>query len=129
MSPSLRTLLYVDAATCGGMGVVLAIGSGLIADLARLPAELVFYTGLVLLPIAAFMAFVAARPVPPVAGVWLIVVGNVLWVAASGLLLVSGLISPNALGWAFVIAQALVVAVLARLEFGALRSAPLHSPA
>lgn len=127
--PSLRKLLFLDAATCAGMGIVLVLGSGFIAGLTRLPPALLLYAGIALLPIAAFMAIVATRPVPPLPGVWLVIAGNMLWVAASVLLPVGGLISPNPLGWAFVLAQALVVAGLAGLEYGAVRNAPVHSPA
>ena len=42
---------------------------------------------------------------------------NALWVAASFGLLVSGAVTPTLLGYAFVIAQALAVALLAELQF------------
>ncbi len=42
---------------------------------------------------------------------------NALWVAASFGVLLSGAIAPNLLGYAFVIAQALTVALLAELQF------------
>jgi hypothetical protein len=46
---------------------------------------------------------------------------NVLWVAGSIGLLVSGWVAPTALGYAFVIAQAIVVGVFAELQFVGLR--------
>jgi hypothetical protein len=118
---SLRALLFADAMTCAAMGALLVSGSGLVAGLTDIPAPLLFYAGLSLLPVAAFMALVALQV--PVSGplAWLVIGGNVLWVAASLLLLVSGWIAPNALGLAFVIAQAVAVAALALLELGALR--------
>jgi len=125
---SLRSLLATDAATCLAMGVLLIAGAPVIAGLTDLPEPLVFYAGLVLLPIAAFMAIVAYPKATFAPGAWLIVAGNGAWVAASVLLLLSGWIAPNALGWAFVILQAVVVAGLAWLEHGALRqrhTAPL----
>ena len=42
--------------------------------------------------------------------------GNAGWVLASIALPVADLVHPNALGWAFVIGQAAVVALLAKLE-------------
>ncbi|MEJ8571833.1 hypothetical protein [Microbaculum marinum] len=119
----LRAILGIDAATCAVMGLVLITGAGFIAGVTAIPAGLLCYAGLALLPIAAFMAIVASRPTPPAAGVWLVVTGNVLWVAASLVLAFGGLIAPNGLGWAFVLAQALIVAALAWLEYGALRGA------
>ena len=51
----------------------------------------------------------------------LIIAINALWVAASFGLLLSGLVAPTPLGYAFVIAQALAVALLAELQFIGLR--------
>jgi len=86
-----------------------------------LPAALLFYAGLALLPIAAFMAWVATREQPPLAGVWLVILGNAGWVAGSVALLF--LVSPTALGYAFVIGQAAIVAGLAELEYVSTRAA------
>jgi hypothetical protein len=74
-----------------------------------------------LIPIAAFMA-ISSRTTPvPVWAATLVVVGNLSWVVASIFLPAAGLIAPNALGWAFLVGQAGVVAILAKLEFDALR--------
>ena len=59
----------------------------------------------------------------PRAGVWAVIVLNVVWVANSLLLLASGWVAPALLGYAFVMGQAVVVAVLAELEFIGLRRA------
>ncbi len=92
----------------------------------QLPAALLFYAGLSLFPVAVFMTIVALRdPVQPTAA-WLIISGNVLWVVASFGLLVSGWVAPNYLGAGFIIVQALVVAVFARLEHTALHHAHWH---
>lgn len=118
---SLRSLLALDAVTCAAMGATLLVASGPVAALTRIPAPLLFWAGASLIPIALFMtASARARPVPSwAAGV--IMLGNLLWVAVSILLAVTGLIAPNGLGWAFLIAQAAVVALLAKLEFDASR--------
>jgi hypothetical protein len=126
-SPStMYRLLLVDAATCATMGTVLTLGARVIGQFTQIPPALLFYAGLILFPIAAFMAIVASRRAifPP--AVWLIVLGNAVWVAASLVLLVSGWIAPNAFGSIFIIAQALVVAVLTELEHGALRATVLR---
>jgi hypothetical protein len=122
MSPrlSLPTLLLVDASTCALMGVILLFGSGPIAALTAIPAALLFYAGLALLPVAAFMTLAATRrPVPPAAA-WIVILGNVLWIALS-LLLLAGWIAPNSLGVVFILVQALAVAILTILEHAALR--------
>jgi len=102
------------------MGALMTFGSGLFGRLTQIPPELLFYAGLSLFPIAAFITLVATRPVIPAAGVWLIVAGNLLWAAGSVLLLATGWIAPNLLGSSFITAQAIVVAVLTKLEHGAL---------
>lgn len=117
---SLRRTLLVDAATCVAMGLLLAFAAGVLSGLLGLPRSLLLYAGSSLFPIAAFMAWVATRARPPHPGVWLVIVGNVLWVAGSVLVLVWT--SASALGHAFVIAQAAAVALLAGLEYAGLRT-------
>jgi hypothetical protein len=119
---SLRRLIAVDALTCAAMGVGLLVTAGPVAAATEIPAALLFYAGLSLVPVAAFMAVVAAQPVTPPMAVGVVVAVNVLWVAASVLLLLGGWIAPNALGFAFVAGQALVVAVLVKLEFDGWRT-------
>lgn len=117
----LRRLLLVDAVTCAAMGPVLIAGSGYLEQLTRIPGTLLFWLGLVLLPIALFMALVALRrPVPAPGFAAMVIVGNGLWVLGSLLLLVMPWISPNAFGSAFIAAQAVIVLVLAVLEWRAL---------
>ena len=118
---SLKSLLMLDAATCVVMGAVLLLGSKPIASLTQIPAALLFWAGASLIPIAAFMAF-SARVVPvPAWTVSVVIIGNAMWVVASILLPLGGLIAPNPLGWAFLVGQAGVVAILAKLEFDASR--------
>jgi hypothetical protein len=120
---SLRQLLLFDAVTCLVMGMALVVASGWIAAFIAAPRGFVFVAGLLLLPIAGFMAIVATRPVISTAGTALIVAGNLLWVAASIGVLVTGWVTPNAFGVAFIGAQAVAVAGLAWLEQAALRGA------
>lgn len=117
----LRNVLLVDAATCVASGLLMTIGATAVSRLTHLPAGLLVAAGLSLLPIAAFMIYVATRPQIWINGVWLIIVGNIGWVLASLLLLIGGITAPNALGMAFVIAQAAAVAILAQLELVGVR--------
>ena len=50
-----------------------------------------------------------------------VVLGNALWVADSVLLLMSGWVAPTSAGYAFVIAQALVVLMYAEFQYVGLR--------
>ena len=77
--------------------------------------------GLILLPYVAFVAYIGVRERPARAAVWAIIVCNALWTAASVLLLVGHWIAPTALGYAFVIGQALIVAVLGGLQYAGLQ--------
>ena len=122
---SLSNILVVDASTCAVMGALLAFGPRQIGALTAIPPALLFYAGLSLFPVAVFMAVVAACPAIQPSVAWLAVWGNALWVAASAFLLVSGWITPNALGIAFIAGQALAVAGLAWLEHVALRGSRL----
>ena len=92
---TLRKILLVDAATCAAMGGLLTLAAEPVGQLTQIPPMLLFYAGLSLFPIGAFMAIVAmGSPVGPGA-TRLIIAGNVLWVAASLGLLLSGWIAPR----------------------------------
>lgn len=111
----LNAIFGVDAATCLVAGLVLALGASALEPLTGLPVALSRVAGAMLFAVAAlFAAMAAMRPIPR----WLTlfgVFGNLAWVAAS---LAVVMIAPlNGLGVAFVAAQALVVAVLAWLEW------------
>jgi hypothetical protein len=119
----LRRVLLIDAGTCVAMGALLLAAAFALASMLALPEPLLRYAGVSLLPIAAFMTWVATRSSLPRWGVWLVVAGNILWVVASISLLFGAWVSPNALGYIFVIVQAACVALLAALEYAGLRSA------
>ncbi|MEO8650948.1 MAG: hypothetical protein ABI391_01520 [Hyphomicrobiaceae bacterium] len=128
MSPSqsntaLQNVLLLDAATCVAAGALMAFGSNFVAGLTAIPAPLLFWAGLILFPVAALMAYAGLQATPPRPLVWLIILGNVGWVAAS--LALFAVIAPNALGVAFILAQAAAVAVLALLEHSALQRSGL----
>lgn len=101
----LRTILFFDAATCIATGALMTFGSSFPAGLTQLPARLLFYAGLSLFPIAAFIVLVAAQARPMAVGVWVVIVGNIAWAIGSVLLLVDAGLSPNTFGVAFVTVQ------------------------
>jgi hypothetical protein len=113
---SLRNVLLVDAATCLLTGALLTFGARLLGQLTAIPAAVLLYAGVSLIPIAAFMAVTAMRAILPPLGVWIVIAGNALWVAASVGLMIGPWIAPNAWGYAFIAAQAAAVAVLTKLE-------------
>jgi hypothetical protein len=123
-SPFLRRALILDAAASGATALIVIAAAGPLAGLLGLPQGLLRGAGLVLLPYVAFVIYWAMREDVSRPAVWAIVVANVLWAAASALLLVSGWVAPTALGYAFVIGQAAAVALLGELQYVGLRRQP-----
>ncbi|WEJ35062.1 hypothetical protein [Devosia sp. SD17-2] len=118
-SLSLPNLLNLDALACSFMGVCLIAVSAPIGAWTALPAPLLFWAGILLLPIAAFMA-ASARSVPvPSWAANFVILGNCAWVIVSLALPLAGLVSPNPIGWLLLGGQAGLVATLAVAEFGA----------
>ena len=101
-SSLLRRILLIDAVTSGASGIAMFAFADLFASLLQLPVELVREAGLILLPFAAFVGFVASRSEPARAAVWTIIALNAVWVVDSILLLFTGWVAPNALGYVFV---------------------------
>jgi hypothetical protein len=117
----LRTVLWADAIASGATGLVMVAGAGVLESLLGLPSALTREAGLILVPYAALVAVVAARAQISRAAVWVFIVANAAWTIGSIGLLLGGL-APTALGYAFVIAQALVVAILAELQYAGVRT-------
>lgn len=117
----LRRILALDSLSCLALGLALGLGAATLAPLFGLPEPLVRIAGLALLPLGAFIGWLASRPAPPPALVWVVILGNVGWTAESFLVL--GQNQPTALGTAFVSAQAAAVLGLAALEYLGLRKA------
>ncbi len=120
-SPLLRQALLADAATSAGFGLLMLIGAGPLSGLLGLPEMLLRIAGLILLPYAVFIGWLGLRETirKPVA--WAVVLGNALWALDSLLLLASGWVSPTSAGYAFVIAQGLVVLMYAEFQYVGLR--------
>ncbi|HYW16773.1 MAG TPA: hypothetical protein VE891_11565 [Allosphingosinicella sp.] len=117
----LRRALALDSASCAMIGLVLSLGAGPLAELFGLGERLLFGAGLLLLPLAAFIAWLASRPAPPSLLVWVVIVGNLAWTAESFLLISMESGRITALGTAFVAAQAAAVLGISLLEYVGLR--------
>lgn len=130
-STFLRRVLVLDAVSCAGMGLLLMTFSGSLARLLSLPAGLLSEAGMVLLPFALLLAFLSTRARLPRAAVWAVIVANAIWAIDSIVLLFTGWVQPNVLGYLFVAGQAAFVAVIVELEYIGLRKsaavAPLHA--
>lgn len=118
---SLRGALLLDAVASGATALLMLIGGGVLAGLLGLPGDLLRGAGLVLVPYVAMVIIVGARPDISRSAVWLVIVANAVWAIASFVLMFSGWIAPTALGYAFIAAQALVVALFGELQYVGLR--------
>ena len=120
-STFLRRVLMLDAVATAATGLMLTFGASLTKDLLGLPQSLMQYAGVSLLPFAALVGYLATRATISRPAVWAVIAYNALWSIDSIVLLMTGAVAPTALGTAFVIAQALVVALFAELEYVGLR--------
>lgn len=110
----LRRVLFADAFASLASAALLIAAPGPLAELTGLSSALLLEAGVVLVPFVLLVLAVAARPSTPRAGVKVIVASNALWVIGSVAVLATS--APNALGYTFVVAQALAVGVLAELQ-------------
>ncbi|WP_437627775.1 hypothetical protein [Sorangium sp. So ce1151] len=119
----LRRALLADAIVSGATGLLMLAGAAPLAGFVGLPESLLRWSGASLLPFAAIVAWLGTRERPARAAVAGVVIANALWVIDSVLLLALGWVDPTALGYAFVLAQALVVALFAEAQALGLRRA------
>lgn len=117
----LRRVLALDSASCLMIGLLLCVGAAPLSGLFGLGETLLLGAGLLLLPLAAFIAWLASRPAPPSLLVWLVIVGNLAWTAESFLLISTESGRITALGTAFVAGQAVAVLAITALEYACLR--------
>lgn len=116
---TVRQALTLDFVATGATAVLALTAAAFTAGLTGLPEPLLSGAGLVLLP---FLALVLAMAVKPArGGVIAVIAINIAWVIAS-FATIAFFVSPNALGYAFVTAQALAVALFAELQILALRN-------
>jgi biotin transporter BioY len=117
----LRLALRVDAVASGALGVLGLAGAPLLTDVLGAQSVIFRATGAFLVGYAAALVVIAARPRIPRPAAWTVVIGNTAWVLGSVLAVVAGRASLTALGVAFVLAQAVAVAVFADLQWMGLR--------
>ena len=117
----LRRAIQADAIFSGVSAVLLTFGAGDIAPLLNLPEALLRESGLFLIAYTALVGWLGTRQTMPKALVAIVIAGNAAWTLASIALLFSDAVMPNLLGEAAVAMQAVVVGVLAELQYIGLR--------
>ena len=117
----LRLALTADAGACGVMGAGLALAGAALDDVLGIPTGWLIALGVMLIGCAAGLGWLATRPtIEPNAG-WFVIVGNLVWVAASVVAVVAGFWPLTVAGTVVVIAQAVAVLALVDLEYLGLR--------
>lgn len=122
----LRRVLVADAVVSGATGLWMAVGAGFFSSLLNLPEALLRNAGWFLIPYGVVVGYLGIQSTPARPAVWAVIIANTLWVLGSLLVLLLGWVQPNALGYGFVIFQAVVVALLAELQYIGLRRAALR---
>lgn len=117
----LRRVLWADAASGTGMGVLHLGLPALLADLLGISSALLTASGWLLLPFVVLAGWLALQRQPSRGALTLLIIGNFAWVAASAAVVFGTGLVPGALGMAYVGVQALAVLVLAELQWLGLR--------
>lgn len=120
----LRNIIIADAIVTGSAATLLALAASPLGSVLGLPATLLRFAGVGLIPYAAFLLWVGLRKASSLALVRLLVTANLLWVVGSVALLFSSRIDPTALGVTFILIQAAMVAAFATLQHLNIRSLP-----
>ncbi len=123
MQPTLiRRALLADALLSGAAGIVMIVGGAALAPLLNLPAELLLGAGVFFIPWTLALLWIARGNPISRTGAQAVIALNLAWVLASIALLF--VLTPSPFGYAFVIAQAIAVGILAELQFIGLKRAP-----
>ena len=123
ITPFLRNAINADALVSGAAGLLMMGSANFLAPFLQLPASLLFWAGLALVPFVAMLAVIARRQTVSRLVMIDIIAINALWVVGSFALLLSGAVSPNLLGILFIAAQAITVALFAELQCVGMRRA------
>jgi len=121
-SRGVRLAVRFDAAVTGAFGVLIGVASPLLDGWLSVDAALLLALGVVLIGYALVLELVIARR-PTRALVWEVIMLNTLWVIASVVAVVTDALTLTTLGTVFVLVQAAAVALIADLQFLALRRA------
>jgi hypothetical protein len=117
----LRRTLLADAGLSGLTGLLMIAAAGPLSALLGVPAALLLYAGISLLPFAALLVVLATRDTIAPWAVRAVIAANVLWAIDSIVLLFTGWVEPSVFGYAFIVAQAIIVGVVAEIQYVGLK--------
>src|SRR5579872_6844588 len=121
----LRNVLWADALSCLACGLLQVAFTRDLSQWFGLPAAMLMGVGQFLLVYGAAVAFLATRLRVSNTLIWALIAGNALWAVGCLALLMDRGIHLSFLGDAYVIFQALTVAVIAQLQYLGVRQAKL----
>lgn len=119
INPSLflRRAIQGDAIITGAMALLLVAAAGVLGPMLNLPESFLRQVGIFLIVYAALVGFLGTRETMLRLAVWAVILCNALWTIDSIVLLFTGWMSPNLLGTAFIVAQAVSVGIIAELQY------------
>jgi hypothetical protein len=124
-SALLRRALLTDATLTALAGIALTLAVNPLATLLQLPAGALRVCGLLFIPFAALAAWLGTRDRVHRPLVFMVISLNALTALDLVVLLFSGWVETNILGELFMAAHAVIIAVLAEVEFIGLRRSTL----
>lgn len=122
-SVSVRHAVLADGVISGAMGALLIVAASPLSGLLGISAGFLFWVGVALMPWMLALLLIGRKDQPGARAVETVIALNALWVVTSIGLILFGPFEMTALGIAFVVAQALAVAVFAELQFFGLKRA------
>lgn len=120
LSKFLRTVLKLDAASCLGMAALVLPAAAALEGPLGVSGSFLIAAAVPLVPLGLFILWLGMRNEAAAGFVWLVIIGNVAWTAAS-LAAAGGLPDITPLGKTVVAGQGLGVLALAIAELAGLR--------
>ena len=124
LSKFLRTVLKLDSASCLGTAALVLPAAAALQLPLGIDASLLQAAAAPLIPIGLFMLWLGTRREANPAFVWLVILGNIGWAAAS-LLAAASIAGITPLGQLAVAGQGLAVLGLAAAEWAGLRGSSM----
>ncbi len=118
----LKLALIADALVSGAVAALQLVAAAWLSELLNLPKPLLIDTGVFLVGYTILLVLLARSTTVWSLIIGVVIIGNIGWAIACIGLLASGSVSPNVLGVAFVIVQAVAVLVFAAMEYSGLRA-------
>ncbi len=122
----LRRVLWADAAAGAASSLIHLLGAGFLSQLLGVPYAVLATSGVALIVFVALAGYLASCDPVPRGWVGVLIAGNWAWVGGCAVIFLMHASALTPLGQAYVVVHAAAVALLAELQWLALRRAPRH---